>query len=176
MYRSLTLVLIILVNTTLKSQTYSSLIPDKEIEEFVSWKLKDTMQLLYIPNDYSRRIFPLKIEMFDSSKKGGFCIYQKSAKWIDSIFSKEDKAFFFDQFKNIKTNTWPEKDGLPKGKETEKGYGTFISIPIFSQNRQFVIVYVYHFCGQNCGRFSIPIYKKTEGTWKFYRQIIGAVF
>lgn len=114
----------------------------------------------------------------------------------DTIFSKDDIKFLEVQMQSVKNFTINPK--LFNGKEiissdTIKRYATDkerrwtfwedyrkkygeagycnISLPLFSKDRQKVIISTWYSCGGTCGQGGIFIYQKAKGKWKQIKEL-----
>lgn len=179
-HKALVLLLLTIGVNKIKAQTYNSLIPDKDIENFIQWKLTDTSAYRIISKEcFSISILSWKKEILDydnSSRKSPFSIYKAQNHWLDSIITKEDKEFFIQQADSAKSNTW-ETRGINLSNKTKRIKNVCsLSIPLFSKDKQFAIIRELYRCGKDCGEMRISIYKKTISGWEYSGMLAGGVF
>lgn len=171
-----------LVSVTVYSQTYSRVVSDKEITDFIQWDLsKDSIagkRRVY------RKIIPFQKTDFilkDSAEKkwveyslSGYLFKKKN--YTDSLFSVDDIDFLIEQAdKTINASwefDWPNvslKDTLAlHPKNTIFSY----SLPLFSVDRNKVIIIKAFYCGLVCGGGAYYIYKRrSAGEWELMKAI-----
>ena len=176
---------IMLLHTIIcKSQTYSKLINDKDIIEFMQWKLfADTTPNMEVPKEYfsfSTNIskwFPITLKWDsnqDSSTNNHYCIFNKRRKWLDTIFSIKDREFLIQQNDLKVDSIWHLP--YPKTLAAKEGFKHYCSLPLFSINKQYAILLEVYLCGSMCGETNITLYKHTKEGWAVFRGISGAVF
>jgi hypothetical protein len=49
------------------------------------------------------------------------------------------------------------------------------SLPYFSKDKQALIIYYNHFCGNMCAEYSLRLYKKMNGKWTFVKSYFSMV-
>ena len=161
-------------------------IDDSTIYEFINFVANDKNEKHFILRGdkvLDKPFFEDTNYLIDSLKK-------------DTIFSKDDIAFLEVQMQSVKNFTInPE---LFNGKEiissdTIKRYSTEearrwtfwedyrkkygeagfcnISLPLFSKDRQRVIINTSYSCGGKCGEGGVFIYQKIKGKWKQIKEL-----
>ncbi|MFT3911477.1 MAG: hypothetical protein QM737_18785 [Ferruginibacter sp.] len=163
-----------------RAQNYSSLISDKEIEGLIYYKVKDTVDLFMFTPVISKKILSWPkafLEFSDSGKIAYPSIYKRyEILFLDSIFTKADKKFFLEQVDSSKKKSWELKNIRYTTKLEAKNRETYLSLPIFSINRDYAIIRQQTKCPGHCGSYDILLYKNENGRWKYYKYIIGAIF
>lgn len=174
------LTLLVILCCSLYGQTYSSLISDKQIYNFINWQVNrfsseektvskkivewDAIKGRYSIKNISEILFGLETT-FEGDK-------------IDSLFTQEDREYIMQQIHVIKDTVWNEtfnntvfenenvvikKENMFKN--THKTY--YYTVPLFSKNKELVIFYEYYYCGPLCASGFCAIYKyKREEEWE----------
>jgi len=176
------------------SQTYSNVISDEEILDFVTYILdneivgyKDSVgqakriSRSILDFDTSKIKFPEIIRVSNLIIERGIFINLGRAFTLDdkndSILIKSDRAYLLNQYENIKSKTWHNKLSIHKLKEsrnTAKNPIHFLSIPLFSQNMKTAVISHEYYCGPLCAWGNIRVYRKDEsGNWKKVFQTVG---
>ncbi|MBK8501305.1 MAG: hypothetical protein IPL46_03345 [Saprospiraceae bacterium] len=157
------------------AQTFSSMIRDHEIYNFLNWitvnekKYREEPKLMR-KNIYSK-ILNWEMANFvaeDTSlinKNPNFSLddkflYQGQA---DTIFKLEDKNFLYSQFLAIKDTVWHHKFLASKliiDEEYKKLNRYHYSIPLFSADKNLVIVHRQYFCGNLCAYGGYFVYRR----------------
>jgi hypothetical protein len=181
---------ILLASTVICSgQTYSSVIPDKEIIGFMNWKFNsiDTMRYAHVPKEYCKflnKIWkwrPAHFE-FDSSSffredKDRYYIYNDENRWLDTILNSQDRNFIIQQSKydTTKTTKWLIK--TPKNRRAKRGYDYYFTLPLFSVDKNYVLLKEIHCCRveQITAESKIILYKKTDTGWTFYKYVLDGL-
>ncbi len=190
MRRASVLVIIIFNILIAFGQTYSSIINDKEIYDFLTWMSYNDNRHKEEPNPKKKRIYYKILNWditnfipkdstlinkykFDIDEK---YIYTRRAK-TDTLFKKEDKNFIFEQFKAIKDSIWHEKfteSKLIKNKNNSNRY--YYSIPLFSIDRKYVVIHRQFYCGNLCAYGGYYLYRKIDDdVWEYVATIHGWV-
>jgi len=188
---------LILNGLILHGQTYSKVVTDSEIIEFINKDIKrDSVKVI---KPIKQKISILRRDDFyykdsaDFKKKNdknhNFIFrYHKLnrnriiTENIDTLFSREDIDFFYTQFKGQrKRKYWkrpfensvfidePELDSNNNAKQVVYYY----SVPIFSKNKKRAIIEKYFFCGIVCGGGGLYIYEKKENDEWLLLKIIN---
>jgi hypothetical protein len=194
--RLLVIFLIILNCFKLNGQTYSRIISDSEIVEFINSDIqRDSIKKIKAVQE---KIYPLNPDDFyykdsidfkaKNDKNSSFIfIYHKVNKKkiltndIDTLFSREDIDFFYKQLKGLRRrHYWKnrfdnsafindiELDSNNYAKQTMYSY----SVPLFSRDKTRVIIIKSFLCGMLCGGGGYYIYQKTKnGDWQLIKII-----
>ncbi|MFT4224336.1 hypothetical protein [Dysgonomonas sp.] len=185
------LLIIGLLNITfITGQTYSSIVSDKEICDFLTWMSYNDKRHKPEPKPKNRQIY-YKILKWDINNfipkdstlinKYKFdvdqmYIYTRRAK-TDTIFDKEDRNFILEQFKAVKDSIWHNKftnTKLLKNKSQTNSY--YYSIPLFSLDKKYVIIHKQFYCGSLCAYGGYYLYRKVdEDNWEYVTTIHGWV-
>ncbi len=184
LYKTVLIVLIVFHLEDINGQTYSTLIKDKDIIEFMNWKLNiDTTPNSEVPKEYfsfSNHIdhwapIILKWDLTqDSATNNDFCIFNKRNKWLDTIFNEEGKEFLIKQSNSYIDSLWHIKTPInPKAKVESFHY---CNLPLFSIDKQYVLFKEMYRCGGDCGEMGITIYKKINSSWTVYKSLMFVVF
>ena len=78
------------------------------------------------------------------------------------------------QSKFYKADKWLLK--RPVNTIAKENYDYYFSLPLFSVDKQYVILKELYSCGHNCGEYRIMLYKKTKFGWAFCHYLLGGVF
>jgi hypothetical protein len=157
-------------------QTYSTIIPDKEITDFINWEIAQTPKGKYALKKIFNRphlwedanfIAPPDSLQYDLGYELNF-LYKKE-NHLETLFSDQDTAYFLEQFKAMKPTLWNGIDNLRVSTRRKNAFG--YSVPIFSKNKAFVIVYKSEYRGPESGKGAYYIYKKTANGWLFVKAI-----
>lgn len=190
--KKLWLVFIVLVNGILffssnsVGQTYSSVVSDQEITGFLNWltiydirlgeehkgeksvsiEIVDWQISHFIPKDSA-------IKMLGNYYYSDLYLYKEYAG-TDTIFLQEDREFLYNQFKAIKDSVWHDtfenSEVLNKNEYKPEIYYRYYkySIPLFSKDKQYVIVQRDYLCGRLCGYGGCFVYRKVgDHKWEY---------
>lgn len=170
-------------------QTYSSVISDKEIYDFLNWmtvndkkcseepKLK-RKQIDYKILSWDTANFMIKdttlIDEYSFFSIEGQYLYKKRSG-TDTIFKQQDRDFLFRQFTAIKDSIWHDSFSKSKlhtnNKQTRPNiYG--YSIPLFSHDKNYVIIHRVYYCGDVCAYGGYYVYRRIgEKEWVFVTAV-----
>ncbi|MDR2956077.1 MAG: hypothetical protein LBV43_13455 [Prevotella sp.] len=189
-YRTLMITCLLLLASQFSfSQTYSSIVSDKEIYDFLNWQTKlitESEKKLYgknrtvivdiLPWDSAnfinmyKDIFPDR-EYYDLDDKYIF----KTNKKLNEFFTQENKDYLFKQFTSITNAVWQKKFDSGKLVNKDNIYTPFYyyySIPLFSKDRKYVIFQMHYYCGEQCGRGGYYIYRSAGNKqWMLVTEI-----
>ena len=171
----------LLCSVSVFGQTYSSITSDKEIYNFLNWLTKTEKKHSEEQKLKRKRIF-YKIIPWDTanfvtkdtsvqylSQDNMFLFYRFAG--TDTLFKKADRAFLFQQYTSIKDTIWHKrfsKSKLLKNKNQKHTNRYYYSIPLFSVNRNYVIIYIGYYCGNLCAYRGYYIFEKTGNKkWKY---------
>ena len=188
--RKLTLIIIGFLNFTFTfGQTYSSVTSDKEIYDFLNWMTINESKYEEEPKLKRKCIF-YKILSWDTTnfiikdstlfKKyqffniDGRYLYQRQGG-TDTIFNQLDRDFIFKQFTEIKDTIWHEKFSKSKlltHKKQNRPNRNYYSIPLFSADKKYVIVYRKYYCGNECAISSYYVYRRLDkNKWEYVTEV-----
>ncbi|WP_192825099.1 hypothetical protein [Rufibacter sp. LB8] len=160
------------------SQTYSSIIPDKDILDFVQWEISNVEKYDEDRPLGRKKLFKRPRHWRDAdigliSAYGDTVTFnQKLYPFLkdDSIFSPEDLEFLELQFNSQQQNEWASQ---LKRVNLKKRFGLNtheVTIPLFSQDKTLVIFWKYFYCGSLCAHSCTFIYKRKEdNSWELVK-------
>jgi len=185
-FTSAILIVICLVNASL-AQTYSNFITDKEVTVFFK-QLTPTLEHK-VKNIDAELIDWTEPDLFgelDTIYQMGYLtkgIFQQAV--VQKYFSKDDLKFVTEQFHDISESVWHAKDFLKyelvdtmqyrkilshsyNNSKVGKWYAHSFSMPLFSVNKNYVIIQQEYYCGYMCMRYCVYLYEKNtaNNTWK----------
>ena len=188
--RKLTIMLIgLLICTLTTSQTYSSVTSDKEIYDFLNWmtinskkydeepKLKQKRISCKILNWDEAVFFTDTVQVNNRQIIADYdCLYQ-TRSGTDTIFNQQDRNFIYQQFTAIKDSIWHQSFSNSKllaDQKQKRPNRYYYSIPLFSLNKNYVIINKAYYCGDECAYGGHYVYKRI-GTkkWKFVTVIMS---
>jgi hypothetical protein len=161
-------ILFLLSNGLVFSQNYSTLILDKQINEFIEWELKT--------NSKKNKIYCKIAEWTDLNFNKIENISQRDLSYsrqflftkennLDTKFSKTDREFLIDQKNSIKLTEW--KSDFENGKISKKRKKRYIySIPLFSKDQNLVLIYKEYWMGREHATGCYYLYKKNIIGWE----------
>ncbi|MCX2738447.1 hypothetical protein [Pontibacter anaerobius] len=168
-------ILFILYSYLSYGQTYSSIISDSDIEQFVQWEILTTpkysedrkwgkKKLYYKPESWKKAMVHISGPMGDTLSFE-IKFYRFLSK--DTVFTKEDVAFLSQQYEAEKQNVWETKfEGANLVKSSGRNVHEF-TIPLFSIDKSKVMFWKYFYCGSLCAHACVFIYEKVdENNWK----------
>lgn len=175
--KKLTLILIGLLNFTFTfGQIYSSLISDKEIYDFLNWMTANDKKYKEEPQKKRKQIY-YKILSWDTAnfikdtaQINKYWYYDENYLFInrsgtDTLFKQQDREFLFKQFTAIKKNIWYFKFSKSKlliSKKQKKTNRYYYSIPLFSVDKNYVIIERIYYCGDQCAHGGYFIYRRLD--------------
>jgi len=186
--RKLTIILIGLLTCTLTTgQTYSSVVSDNEIYDFLNWLTVNTKKFSEEPKlkrkqicnkilEWNKDVFFIDtIQVNNQQIIADYdCLYQ-TRYGTDTIFNQRDRDFIFQQFIAIKDSIWHR--GFSNSKlltiqKQEPQNKHYYSVPLFSLDKDYVIINKHYHCGNECAYGGYYVYKRI-GTkkWKFVTVI-----
>lgn len=170
-------------------QTYSTVITDKEIYNFLNWMTQSEKKYSEEPRLKFKQIFYRmitwdtanfiakdtallnKYPYFDLDDK---FLFQRSSG-TDTIFKHADRTFLFQQYNAIKDSVWHQPfagSKLLKDKNQKMPNRYYYSIPLFSLDRKYVILRRHYYCGNLCAYGGYYIYKRiAENKWEYVTSI-----
>ena len=175
-------------------QTYSSIVSDKDIIEFIDYISTNDIKGYNDTAAKAKRICK-EILDFDSSQiKFPVIHYSKDGKAYsvqlnlgyaftlmddsDSILKLSEIKYLLSQCRNFKSHKWRQKSIgehiVRNSKDPSKNPIHYFSIPIFSQDKKTAIVSHEYYCGPLCAWGNIRVYRKdNSGKWKKVFQTMG---
>ena len=176
--KSITLIFL-LISISSFTQTYSELIPDKDVIDFITWRLnKDTGETKQYVSEkimlITRNNFVLDSSATDSRSNTYFLF--KKENHLDSIFSADDISFFTSQAEKTKSKVWtPEAENFQL--ETPVSFHPdhttcSYSIPYYPVDRKKVIIIEAFYCGIVCGGGAYYIYgNRSSNGWMLLKKV-----
>ena len=180
---------LLLTNIFCFGQTYSDIISDNEIISFLTWEVNSTEgyseePLLSFKRKISKNISnwdslnfikPDSLSDYDFSLTFFYLFQEKNE--LDTIFRNEDRRYLFEQFKSCKDSTWKNK--IPKAaitsrKNKRRPNRYYYSIPLFSKDKNYVIIKREYYCGSLCAHGGYFIYKRLDkNSWELMKIVNG---
>ena len=188
--RKLTLILIGFLNCTFAvGQTYSSVTSEKEIYDFLNWMTVNDRKYGEEPKLKRKHIYH-KILSWDTTNFitkdtslipqyqffsiDGFYLYQ-SRGGTDTIFNQQDRDFIFRQFTAIKDTIWHAKFSKSKlltNKKQKRPNRYYYSIPLFSVDKNYVIIHRQYYCGSLCAHGGYYVYRRLDNNkWEYVTAV-----
>ncbi len=178
--KKLLLVILISIHYSSNSQTYSSIIDDEEIYNFLNWiTIHDEK---YSEENFKRKKISNKIlswqpENFINNYEDQFenekFLYQEEND-LHLVFKKDDQQFIYKQFTSLKDSIWHtefSKSKLISQKNKRTNYYAY-SIPLFSIDKKKAVIYCIFYCGDECAYGGYFIYSKINETdWILIKDI-----
>ncbi len=184
---TLFILLLLLSLDTVKSQTYSSIISDDEIYDFVNsiivsnknrfdWSLLKKINLHpeiedgwdslnfvrpNIGNDTMRFIIKSGVDEIEY-----FFMYLG----IDTLFTEEDRLYMMKQYQSLKDTQWQTafKKSRLTNKKQKNPNRYYFAIPVFSSDKSKAIFNYTYYCGDLCAFGGYFIFSKDKhGIWQF---------
>jgi len=96
-----------------------------------------------------------------------------SKSGTDTIFKQEDRDFIFLQFTSMKDSIWHSSFSNSELVTTkELNYVRYYSIPLFSLDRNYVIIYRSYHCGSLCAYGGYYVYRRIDkNNWVFVTSV-----
>lgn len=163
------------------SQTYSNIIDDQEIYDFLDWLTVNSKRHDEESPGETRQVY-YKILKWDTTNfvqesvdtifidgvpdfRVDFMYLYKSKQGMDTLFTPQDKEFIFKQFNALKDSVWhkPFSGSVLLTQRKQKATGEYLyAVPLFSLDRRHVIVRHVYYCGSHCAYGGYYIYRKLE--------------
>ncbi|MFC6999418.1 hypothetical protein [Rufibacter roseus] len=174
------LLVILLLNSIFGyGQSYSSMVADSEIEQFVQWEILNTPKYTEDRKRGLKKIFKKSISWkaamihvggpFEDtlSFESKFYHFLKQ----DTIFSKEDIDFLSQQYESEVQGNWETDFNGSKMVKSSGNNVHHITIPLFSVDKRKVMFWKYFYCGSVCAHACVFIYEKAnESSWKLINK------
>ena len=180
--RTFILTIIILVGHLSFGQTYSSLTTDKEIYDFLNWMTKTEKKYDEEPF-FKRKNIYYKMSSWDTANfvrtdtiKNPYSEFDrqflfKKRGGSDTIFKTADRKYLVQQYFAIKDTIWHngfKNSKLTKNKSQVRPNRYYYSVPLFSVDKNYVVVRKTYYCGSLCAYFGYYIYRKIDkDNWEF---------
>jgi len=179
-YAAFLLLFLMMQTVVVRSQTYSSIVPDSEIYGFLNWLSKNdercSEKRLFTRVRISPKMenwmtgnFYHKDTVFSYfSFENDLLFEERSA--ADSLFSEADRDFLYRQFTAQRDSIWkkPFKGSVFAQKGKSKHATVYYSIPLFSPDCEYVIVKMSCYSGELNAFGGYFIYRKTgKNRWKY---------
>jgi hypothetical protein len=182
-----TLIFALLLTSKCLGQTYNAVITDEEIVGFINWHLSTQPKFGEEPKHGLKKIF-YKISKWDTANFfpdrikdnsktyiRDFLFY-KNNKWLDTVFSNNDREFLFIQFNSQLDTVWRHKfknSKLLKTKKQGRDNRYYLTLPLFSLDRKYVIIREIYYCGSLCAHGAYKIFRRrNDEGWEF----IGSLY
>ena len=155
--KKMVLGLILLISSNIQAQTYSSVIKDSVIFDFLDKTIK--------VNYHGRSL------LVNNHILGPLDTSDLKQILIAGFFSKADSDFLAQQIKGGKKENWGRPFGRNKLVKNVPPYPSStiysFSVPLFSSDKKHAMVIEAFFCGIVCGGGAYYIYElEADGTWK----------
>lgn len=175
-----------LFSFTLLGQTYSSITSNKEIYDFlnsvsrsqhrhseeppftvknISARIARWDSLNFIRNVDSNDLSYMLLYLYATPPH-----YAHEDANLNSLLNAKDKEYIFKQFLAIKDSCWHQPfqhSHLLKQKKQVRPNRHYYSIPLFSLDKNYAIVFEEYYCGSLCAYGGYHVYKKVENyKWK----------
>jgi len=157
---------------------YGQTLPtDSEINELIKAKVKDTTLPLLFKPIISKTVvkWPEQFLIYgENGQTNPFSIYKKrESVFLDTILTSEDRNYIKLQADSFRQKTLTITD--IKYASSLDSVKTYLSLPLFSRNKEFAIIRQLTRCGPNCGSMDILLYRKIHGVWHYYKYIMGGL-
>ncbi|MBI3234225.1 MAG: hypothetical protein HYZ42_09320 [Bacteroidetes bacterium] len=161
-------------------QTYSTLVSDGEITSFLDWQLKTEKKYSEEPRNKTKYLYK-GISKWNMGMLRYYISYSKKDKWIEEAFSKNDTSFLFQQIFSQVDTLWRHSFSnsklikqLRKNRQPRRPNRYYLSLPLFSMDKNFVIISVSYICGRLCGHGGYKVYKRVSyNNWKYVGEVNG---
>lgn len=187
--KKLIFLIFIIINVNLFGQNYSSIIPDSTILNFLSWEIKhDGLSKIPSKKRHQKKIYHkiylwsesefIKLDSVELKNHGivdafsDYLFSENTLSFIGSDLDSVDIRYMIKQYQGINSNVnWNFDKDLVKIRKNSfrlhKKITYFYSIPIFSKNKNMVLLKKLVYCGKLCAEHAVYIYKKNEfGNWE----------
>jgi len=170
-----------------QTHTYSSVISDEEIYDFLNWMTsndkKSEIKFLKNNKKVSAKILSWDTANFISKYAGQYDISHlepdnkylfKKSSGLDTLFTQSERDYFIQQFFAIKDSVWHKgMDGKKMIPIKKKDYSdvNYYSVPIFSRNKEYVLIYKVYTCGYGCAYGKYYLYKYDIDRWRFLMSL-----
>lgn len=171
-------------------QTYSTVISDQEIYEFLNWMNVNNRKYNEEPRlkqkNISQKILGWEAENFareDTAQIPKHHIFSADGPYLyqsycgtDTLFKQDDRDFIFSQFTGIKDSIWDTQFSeakLLKSKNQKRPNRYYYSIPLFSLDKKYVIIQMEYYSGSLCAHGGYYVYRRLDNNgWEYVTAII----
>ncbi|MBS1515685.1 MAG: hypothetical protein JSS63_11675 [Bacteroidetes bacterium] len=157
------------------------------------------LEMFSLPNEYnvykntSKEVYKIyskgKSYLIDSNEEKNLLTYisHEDIEWMKtqeekSTFTFNENSFVykclisFDTLKGVSgkgifSNFW----NVYPVQYREEGYNA-LSLPLFSKDKKYFVIYLICLCGSKCGRDALLLYEKIDGNYKYKETIMSGVF
>jgi hypothetical protein len=180
--RTFILTILILVRQLSFGQTYSSLTTDKEIYDFLNWMTITEKKYEEEPFLKRKNIY-YEMSTWDTANfvrtdtiNNPYSEFErkylfKKRGGSDTIFNTADRKYLLQQYFAIKDTIWHNRfknSKLTKNKNQVRPNRYYYSVPLFSVDKNHVVVSKIYYCGSLCAYFGYYIYRKIDkDNWEF---------
>jgi len=189
MKKKITILLIILFNIKVYTQTYSNIVSDSLINKLLILDIDNRPKIYDDQRIWKKRINDKPIPWSEAmiliiSPETSDFNFQKKAlirkdkrqsnklKKLTEIFSKTDFDFMEKQFNSERKNKWNFKTKKGRLKRNPKRKFYSYTVPLFNENLTKAILYSEFGGGcKYCDEARVLIYIKKRETWKLYKTI-----
>ncbi len=153
-------------------QTYSSVIPDSAILQFVDWEVTNTPKYNERWFTGSKKIYKRVVSwkkaqtsMFDMDGSLEFRKRFEEFFKESKTFNEEDIDFLVQQYESEKKAKW--ETSFDKGIRTSSRMNSYqMTIPLFSKDMNKVMFWKYFLCGSLCAEACLYVYEREGTVWK----------
>jgi len=182
--RTIAILFLLMLSGTTQSQTYSSIVPDNEIYDFLNWLTKHgdrctenrlfrRVRISQNMDNWTPNNFFQKDTVFSNSNYDNDFLFEKGSV-ADSLFSQTDRESMYQQFVAQKDPVWKRrfKGAVFAKKGKSNRAKIFYSIPLFSLDRNYALVKMCCYSGELNAFGGYFIYRKMGNhRWKFVEGI-----
>jgi hypothetical protein len=171
-----------------QAQTYSNIISDQEIYDFLNWMTiegsKYSEEPKWTKKRVSRRIYNWNASHFvldtnELERPPNMMLMReylyKSRGGLDTLFTQKDRDFHYKQFTEIKDNVWHKqfsKSKLLIFNKQVRPNRYYYSIPLFSMDKKYVVVNRVYYCGPLCAHGGCFVFRKLDNDqWEFVTAV-----
>jgi hypothetical protein len=166
--RIILLILLINLSEFAIGQNLSSEISDKEITDFIEWELstsENKKKVYYQIEEWTEKNFQQIKNIADRDFEYTLKYLFTKENQLDTIFSKMDIEYLIKQKNSIKKTDWGtdfKNHKISKRKKNRVKY----SIPLFSKNKKYVVLYKELWRGMENARGCYYLYTRIKSGWK----------
>lgn len=167
-------------------QTYSSIVSDSTILNFMNWEIKNgkkysernKLRMKRKISSETLKFENINFYLPDTIHLGDWeyreFIFNRFNK-IDSLFTKTEIESIFLQYKAIKDTVWSHKiTGANIGLRKFSLNEYFYSVPIFTNDNKYVLIKKLFYCGNECAYGGIYLYKRiADDQWELVKVLNG---
>ena len=170
------------ISSNALGQTYSRTVKDSVIIAFMNDVLNDKASYKSAFNKSPKRVFHKATHMRDADFNllTNYEESQPFEKKFKKLYSALDLSqttldFLETQYSNMNDTTWQHSiENVIFKKRYKKNYFRY-SIPMFSEDYQFALLWRYTYCGSLCAYSELHWYKFENGNWELVKLIDGYI-